>query len=780
LGADGLMLYFADVILPLPLKRLFTYTLDEEQANELHKGFRVAVPFGKSKLYTGIVFKIHGKSPTAYEAKPIYSILDDGPVVYDSQLRLWQWISDYYMCSLGEVMRAAIPGGLLLSSETVLIKSESPSADTDHLSDNEYLIYEALGYQSQLSIEEVADILNKKQVLPLISKLVDKGLVNVQEQLREKYKPKLVRYVQLHHSYRSEHQLKELLELLSQAPKQREAVLTLFQLQGDRRPVKVKTLIETSGSSSAVIKALIDKVVIEELFLEHSRIVHGEKDESVEVNLNPNQTAALTSVKSGMEEGKINLLHGVTSSGKTEIYIRLIEESLENSKQVLYLVPEIALTTQLVKRLEKRFGKQVLVFHSKYSLNERVEVWQNLLENREEGTVVIGARSAIFLPWAHLDLIIVDEEHEVSYKQFDPAPRYHARDTAIVLGKMFGAKILLGSATPSLESYYNAQNNKYHYTALKERFNNVLMPEMELVDLSDKYKRKRMTGHFSDRLIQEIQEALDQRFQVILFQNRRGFSPIIECHTCGHSPQCPNCDVSLTYHQYKNQLRCHYCGFNRPVMSNCEACGNTSLDTKGFGTEQVEEEAKTLFPNHRIARMDLDTTRGKYSFDRIIEQFEDKDIDILVGTQMVTKGLDFRDVKLVGVLNADGLLNFPDFRSHERCFQLLSQVAGRSGRTDVRGKVIIQTFNPYHSILQQVSSNDYDTMYKQQLEDRYQFHYPPIYRIVKISLRHRQIERVNKASDWFARALKNALRTGVLGPEFPPIARIRNQYHKIS
>jgi primosomal protein N' (replication factor Y) len=672
----------------------------------------------------------------------------------------------------------AIPGGLLLSSETVLIKSESPSADTDHLSDNEYLIYEALGYQSQLSIEEVADILNKKQVLPLISKLVDKGLVNVQEQLREKYKPKLVRYVQLHHSYRSEHQLKELLELLSQAPKQREAVLTLFQLQGDRRPVKVKTLIETSGSSSAVIKALIDKVVIEELFLEHSRIVHGEKDESVEVNLNPNQTAALTSVKSGMEEGKINLLHGVTSSGKTEIYIRLIEESLENSKQVLYLVPEIALTTQLVKRLEKRFGKQVLVFHSKYSLNERVEVWQNLLENREEGTVVIGARSAIFLPWAHLDLIIVDEEHEVSYKQFDPAPRYHARDTAIVLGKMFGAKILLGSATPSLESYYNAQNNKYHYTALKERFNNVLMPEMELVDLSDKYKRKRMTGHFSDRLIQEIQEALDQRFQVILFQNRRGFSPIIECHTCGHSPQCPNCDVSLTYHQYKNQLRCHYCGFNRPVMSNCEACGNTSLDTKGFGTEQVEEEAKTLFPNHRIARMDLDTTRGKYSFDRIIEQFEDKDIDILVGTQMVTKGLDFRDVKLVGVLNADGLLNFPDFRSHERCFQLLSQVAGRSGRTDVRGKVIIQTFNPYHSILQQVSSNDYDTMYKQQLEDRYQFHYPPIYRIVKISLRHRQIERVNKASDWFARALKNALRTGVLGPEFPPIARIRNQYHK--
>jgi primosomal protein N' (replication factor Y) len=772
------MLYFADVILPLPLKRLFTYTLDEEQANELHKGFRVAVPFGKSKLYTGIVFKIHGKSPTAYEAKPIYSILDDGPVVYDSQLRLWQWISDYYMCSLGEVMRAAIPGGLLLSSETVLIKSESPSADTDHLSDNEYLIYEALGYQSQLSIEEVADILNKKQVLPLISKLVDKGLVNVQEQLREKYKPKLVRYVQLHHSYRSEHQLKELLELLSQAPKQREAVLTLFQLQGDRRPVKVKTLIETSGSSSAVIKALIDKVVIEELFLEHSRIVHGEKDESVEVNLNPNQTAALTSVKSGMEEGKINLLHGVTSSGKTEIYIRLIEESLENSKQVLYLVPEIALTTQLVKRLEKRFGKQVLVFHSKYSLNERVEVWQNLLENREEGTVVIGARSAIFLPWAHLDLIIVDEEHEVSYKQFDPAPRYHARDTAIVLGKMVGAKILLGSATPSLESYYNAQNNKYHYTALKERFNNVLMPEMELVDLSDKYKRKRMTGHFSDRLIQEIQEALDQRFQVILFQNRRGFSPIIECHTCGHSPQCPNCDVSLTYHQYKNQLRCHYCGFNRPVMSNCEACGNTSLDTKGFGTEQVEEEAKTLFPNHRIARMDLDTTRGKYSFDRIIEQFEDKDIDILVGTQMVTKGLDFRDVKLVGVLNADGLLNFPDFRSHERCFQLLSQVAGRSGRTDVRGKVIIQTFNPYHSILQQVSSNDYDTMYKQQLEDRYQFHYPPIYRIVKISLRHRQIERVNKASDWFARALKNALRTGVLGPEFPPIARIRNQYHK--
>ncbi|NNF85455.1 MAG: primosomal protein N', partial [Winogradskyella sp.] len=459
-------------------------------------------------------------------------------------------------------------------------------------------------------------------------------------------------------------------------------------------------------------------------------------------------------------------------------YVKLIKEQLEKRNQVLYLLPEIALTTQLVQRLQAYFGNQLAVFHSRYSNNERVEVYNNILNNRDTAQVVIGARSALLLPFRSLGLVIVDEEHEPSYKQFDPAPRYHARDAAIVLAKLFKAKTVLGSATPSLESYFNATQDKYGLVELNQRYNDVLMPEIELVDLADKYKRKRMTGHFSDRLKEEMQEALSEGFQIILFQNRRGFSPIVECTTCGHSPQCPNCDVSLTYHQFRNQLRCHYCGYNAAMLMNCEACGSQTLDTKGFGTEQIEEEVKVLFPQHKVARMDYDTTRGKYSFDKLIGAFENREIDILVGTQMLTKGLDFRHVKLVGIMNADNLLNFPDFRAHERSYQLLAQVSGRAGRTDLRGKVLIQTYNPNHRILQQVSTNDYASMFKEQLNDRYNFKYPPIYRLIKITFKHKDYNRVNLAADWFATTLKQSFGTNVLGPEFPPIARIRNQYHK--
>ncbi|MBT8325414.1 MAG: primosomal protein N', partial [Winogradskyella sp.] len=507
--------------------------------------------------------------------------------------------------------------------------------------------------------------------------------------------------------------------------------------------------------------------------------VSYEGDASVEVkNLSTDQENALTKINQEFQEKSVVLLHGVTSSGKTEIYVKLIKEQLEKGNQVLYLLPEIALTTQLVQRLQAYFGNQLAVFHSRYSNNERVEVYNNILNNRDTAQVVIGARSALLLPFRSLGLVIVDEEHEPSYKQFDPAPRYHARDAAIVLAKLFKAKTVLGSATPSLESYFNATQDKYGLVELNQRYNDVLMPEIELVDLADKYKRKRMTGHFSDRLKEEMQEALSEGFQIILFQNRRGFSPIVECTTCGHSPQCPNCDVSLTYHQFRNQLRCHYCGYNAAMLMNCEACGSQTLDTKGFGTEQIEEEVKVLFPQHKVARMDYDTTRGKYSFDKLIGAFENREIDILVGTQMLTKGLDFRHVKLVGIMNADNLLNFPDFRAHERSYQLLAQVSGRAGRTDLRGKVLIQTYNPNHRILQQVSTNDYASMFKEQLNDRYNFKYPPIYRLIKITFKHKDYNRVNLAADWFATTLKQSFGTNVLGPEFPPIARIRNQYHK--
>jgi primosomal protein N' (replication factor Y) len=494
--------------------------------------------------------------------------------------------------------------------------------------------------------------------------------------------------------------------------------------------------------------------------------------------LNEHQEKALSEIKSEFKTHPTVLLHGVTSSGKTEIYVKLIEEVLDKGQQVLYLLPEIALTTQLVSRLQNYFGESVAIFHSKYSSHERVEVWQNVLQSFKKAQIILGARSSVFLPFKNLGLIIVDEEHEQSFKQFDPAPRYHARDAAIVLAHMHKAKTLLGSATPSLESYFNAQQQRYGFVELKYRYNDVLMPEIELVDIKDKHKRKLMKGHFSDRLIEEMTETLAEGHQIILFQNRRGFSPIIECNTCGHAPQCPNCDVSLTYHQYRNQLRCHYCGYNTQMLKNCSACGSPELDNKGFGTEQIEQEVKILFPEHKVARMDLDTTRGKYGYEKIITALEQQEIDILVGTQMLTKGLDFRNVKLVGVMNADNMLNFPDFRAHERSFQLIMQVSGRAGRTDKRGKVLVQTYNPYHNILQQVSSNNYEAMFKEQMDERFNYKYPPVYKQIKITLKHKDYSRVEQASIWLGKSLRQVFGDNVLGPESPPVSRIRNQFYK--
>lgn len=770
--------HYLDVILPLPLNKAYTYALNDEESERLVRGVRVAVPFGKSRIYTAIAFRLHNEKPKAYEPKPIHQILDDHPIVNELQFEFWEWISDYYMCTLGEVVRAGIPSGFLISSETYVQRTTDLTAISSNLTNDEYLILEALEHQKEISVEQISSILNKKTVLPLLYQMVEKGFLNLKEQIQENYKPQLVRYVKMHEAYASDEKLQELLELLSRAPKQREAILTFFQLQGSRKsPIKVKELTE-QGVSSAILRSLIDKDILQEYFLEISRLREATESDGDVKELSEQQNKALNQIRTSFKQNEVCLLHGVTASGKTELYFKLIEEALNRSQQVLYLLPEIALTTQLVKRLELVFGERVLVYHSRYSLNERVEIWKSLQSQSAIPKVVIGARSAIFLPFSSLGLIIIDEEHEASYKQFDPAPRYHARDAAIYLGRMVKAAIVLGSATPSIESYFNAIKGKYTLVSLKERFKNIRMPEIELVDLTDKYKRKRMTGHFSDRLIEEMKLALEEKQQIILFQNRRGYSPIVECLSCGHSPQCINCDVSLTYHQYKNELRCHYCGSHSKMHLTCEACGNSNLDTKGFGTEQIEKEAKNLFPKSKVARMDLDTTRGKYSFERLIQDFEHKEIDILIGTQMVTKGLDFRDVKLVGVLNADNLLNFPDFRSHERSYQLLAQVSGRAGRTDERGKVIIQTYNPYHKILQQVSINDYEGMYKEQIEERHQYHYPPIYRLIKITLKHKQIHVVNTASEWFSEYLRQYFKSGILGPEFPPIARIRNQYHK--
>jgi len=770
--------YFIDVILPIPLQKLFTYSITKAEASYLKAGMRVSVPFGKSKIYTGLVYNIHSNAPLVYEAKEIHQILDDSPIVNAKQLSFWEWIAQYYMCTLGDVMRAALPNAFILESETILTKTDKILNDED-FKDDEFLVYEALHHQSSLSIQDVINILDKKSVLPTVKRLIGKNAIAVKETVFEKYKPKLLRYIKLKSVYASEDNLKALLENLKHAPKQREVLMVLFMLSSkSKKPIKVSELTKKSGASTSIIKTLIDKQILEEYFVQTDRYVYNEKTNSASKKLNKHQIKALDTINSEFEKHNTVLLHGVTSSGKTEIYVKLIEAILKAKQQVLYLVPEIALTTQLVSRLQNYFGEQVAIFHSKYSSNERVEVWNNVLNNLPKAQIVLGARSSIFLPFNNLGLIIVDEEHEQSYKQFDPSPRYQARDAAIVLANIFNAKVVLGSATPSLESYFNTKQNKYGFVELKHRFNNVLMPEIELVDLKDKYKRKLMKGHFSDTLIEEINDALDEGYQIILFQNRRGYSPIVECNTCGHAPQCPSCDVSLTYHQYKNQLRCHYCGYNTPMPKTCNACGSPDLNSKGFGTEQIEEEVKVLFPNKKVARMDLDTTKGKYGYEKVITAFEQQDIDILIGTQMLTKGLDFRNVKLVGVMNADNILNFPDFRAHERSFQLITQVSGRAGRTDKRGKVLVQTYNPYHKILQQVASNNYEDMYKEQIDDRYNFKYPPIYKQIKITLKHKDYSKVDSASIWYSKSLKQFFGTFVLGPESPPIARIRNQYHK--
>ncbi len=771
-------MYYINVIIPIPLQKLFTYSITSAEAEFLQPGMRVSVPFGKSKIYTGIVSKIHNQAPVVYEAKDIHQILDKTPVVTKIQLEFWNWIASYYMCTLGDIMRAALPSAFVLESETIITKN-SEQIDEGVLKDDEFLVYEALHHQSSLKIQDVINILDKKTVLPVIKRLIDKNAISVQEEVYEKYKPKLVRYVKLDQRFSSETHLQDLLENLSRAPKQREVVLTLFSISAKtKKPVKVSELIEESGASSAIIKTLIDKSVLEAYFIQTDRVVYSGETTGVMQELNEYQVKAFQAIKATFKTHIVTLLHGVTSSGKTEIYVKLIQEVIAQGQQVLYLVPEIALTTQLVGRLQNYFGEKIAVFHSKYSTHERVEVWYNVLRDSPKARIILGARSSVFLPFKNLGLIIVDEEHEQSFKQFDPAPRYHARDAAVVLANMHQSKVLLGSATPSLESYYNAQQNKYGFVELKHRYNNVLMPDIELVDIKDKHKRKLMKGHFSDRLQEEMTETLKEGNQIILFQNRRGFSPIIECGTCGHSPQCPNCDVSLTYHQYRNQLRCHYCGYNTVMQKNCEACGSSELDSKGFGTEQIEAEVRVLFPDHKVGRMDLDTTRGKYGYEKIITAFEQQEIDILVGTQMLTKGLDFRNVRLVGVMNADNMLNFPDFRAHERSYQLITQVSGRAGRTDVRGKVLVQTYNPYHNILQQVSSNNYLSMFKEQMNDRFNYKYPPVYKQIKITLKHKDYNKVETASIWFAKSLRHYFKDFVLGPESPPVARIRNQYHK--
>ncbi|UFH35155.1 replication restart helicase PriA [Flavobacterium acetivorans] len=780
-------MHFVEVILPLSLAKTFTYSISETEYHYIKKGMRLAVPFGKSKIYTALVIEVHQRKPVLYEAKEIHQILDERPIVTEIQIAHWQWISSYYMCAIGDVYRGAMPGALLLENETLISQKPDVFVDESQLSDDEYLIYQALQLQTSLKVQEIISILNKKNIFPVIQKLIDKNILVLQEEMQETYKPKLVRYVRLHSKYQSDQGLVELLETLKGANKQKEIVLSYFQLSATdktrgetersvAKPITVKKLVEAANSSSAIVKALIEKEIFEEYFIQHDRIDFSGKKGEKQLLLSEVQQNAFVEIKNSFAQKEVCLLHGVTSSGKTEIYIKLIEEYLATGKQVLYLLPEIALTTQLVGRLSAYFGNKVAVFHSKYNNNERIEVWNQVLQNSEKAQIVIGARSALFLPFSNLGFIIVDEEHEQTFKQVDPAPRYHARDAAIVLANFFRAKVLLGSATPSIETFFNAQSGKYGLVEITKRYGNVMMPDIELVDLKDKYFRKKMTGHFSDTLIDGIGAALLLGEQVILFQNRRGYSPLLECMRCGHVPQCQQCDVSLTYHKHKNQLRCHYCGYSIAKPTHCHSCSSIDLTTKGFGTEQIQQELLTLFPAHKIGRMDQDTTRGKFGFEKIIDSFKNKEVDILVGTQMLAKGLDFDNVSLVGIMNADNMLFHPDFRAFERSFQMMTQVSGRSGRSEKRGKVIIQTYNPNHNTIQQVTNNDYLAMYKEQLYDRQIYKYPPYFRIIKLTLKHREFEKLKEGAAWLYQVMSQNLNIPVLGPEEPAINRIRNEY----
>jgi len=767
---------FVEVILPLAIAKNYTYRVPFNLNGDVAIGKRVVVQFGKSKLYTAIIASIGNQAPEKYEAKYIIDILDNEPIVNPAQLSFWKWIADYYLCNVGEVMNAALPSALKLASETKIVLNKGFEYDKSALNDKEYLIIDALDLQPELTVSDVAKLLGQKTVMPILKLLFEKNIIHISEEVSDRYKPRKRTFLSLNPVYNNPEQMRELLTILERAPKQADAVLAYIQLSRKQKLISKNELTEASGAGPAAIKALLDKdiLIADEQIV--SRLYAEEDELSDGFTLSDTQQAALSSIKNQFAQKDVVLLHGITSSGKTQVYIRLIEQMLANDRQVLYLLPEIALTTHIIERLRRYFGNIIGVYHSRFNDNERVEVWQKVLKG--EFRIVLGARSSVFLPFEDLGLIIVDEEHESSYKQFDPAPRYNARDASIYLSHVHHAKVLLGSATPSFESYYNAKTDKYGLVELTERFGGVELPQIEVVSITQETKNKTMQSHFSSVLMADMAVALEKKEQVILFQNRRGYAPVILCKTCAYSPKCINCDVTLTYHKSSGKLHCHYCGYKEDTPNICPACGSAHLEQKGFGTEKVEDELSILMPDARITRMDLDTTRSKMAFQNILNDIEEKKIDILVGTQMVAKGLDFPDITVIGIINADSLLKYPDYRANERSFQLLAQVSGRAGRRGKQGKVVIQTYDPNHRVIKQVIENDYADLYTTEMEERKAFKYPPFYRIIELNIKHKEPEKLYLQAEYIAKELRKHFADRVIGPEFPLINRIRNYYIK--
>lgn len=771
---------YVDVILPLPLPKCFTYSLPDEGMEDIKMGCRVVVPFGRKKFYTAIVYNVHYCAPTEYEVKEISALLDVSPILLPNQFKFWEWLADYYLCSQGDVYKAALPSGLKLESETIVEYNPDFEAEAP-LPEREQRILDLLATDAQQCVTKLEKESGFKNILSVIKSLLDKEAIFVKEELRRTYKPKTEARVRLVGGA-EERKLHILFDLLSRAPKQLDLLMKYVEYSGvlgkeTPKEVSKKELLQRANVSPSILNGLVEKKIFEIYYHEIGRL--NVRAESLgELNpLNEFQQRAYDEIVENFQEKNVTLLHGVTSSGKTEVYIHLIQDTIRQGKQVLYLLPEIALTTQITERLQRVFGSRLGIYHSKFPDAERVEIWQKQLTEKDYD-IILGVRSSVFLPFRNLGLIIVDEEHENTYKQQDPAPRYHARNAAIILAAMYGAKTLLGTATPSIETWHNAMSGKYGFVELKERYKEIQLPEIIPVDIKELHRKKRMVGQFSPLLVQYMKEALERKEQIILFQNRRGFAPMVECRTCGWVPKCKNCDVSLTYHKGINQLTCHYCGYTYQLPNKCPACEGTDLVNRGFGTEKIEDDIKILFPESAVARMDMDTTRTRSAYEKIIADFEQGKTDILIGTQMVSKGLDFDHVSIVGILNADTMLNYPDFRSYERAFQLMAQVAGRAGRKNKRGRVVLQTKSIDHPIIHQVIANDYEAMVDSQLAERQMFHYPPYYRLVYVYLKNHNEALLDQMAIVMADKLRTIFGSRTLGPDKPPVARIQTLFIK--
>ncbi len=765
---------YAEIIIPLALPKNYTWKIPDHFKGKIMPGCRVEVNLGKNKRYAGLVKKLIFKKPDLFDPKDILNILDAEPVLYAEQLKLWEWMAAYYMCSEGEVMAAALPAHFKLSSETIVVFNQEFGEDFADLDHDEYLVAEGLLIRHELKLSEIQQILDSSHVYPVINRLIQKRLCFVWESLKQSYKPKKETYVLLEPEFDNEEKLSELLNNWGRAPKQMELLLSYLHLQKTEGEVIKSALLKKSNASDAQLKGLVEKNILKIEKRDIDRIEILPLSIHIDFTLSELQQKSLTAIKEIFTEKQVCLLHGVTASGKTLLYVKLIEEYISKGKQVLFMLPEIALTSQIIRRLQKHFGGNIGVYHSKFNQNERVEIW-NKIKNGEM-KIVLGARSSLFMPFKNLGLIICDEEFDSSFKQQDPAPRYNARDAAIYYASICTAKVLLGSATPSLETYHNTVSGKYGIVEMNERFHDVQLPDIKIIDTKKNPQKKGVKLMLSPELVNEINATLAKKRQVILFQNRRGYTPYQICNVCGWIPQCKHCSVSLTYHKLSNKLLCHYCGTTYPPLQTCAACGNHQFMQKNFGTEKIEEQLREEFPNAKIARMDIDTVRGKNAHDVLIQQFEQGRIDILVGTQMVVKGLDFDRVDLVGVLDADGLLHFADFRVNERAFQLMEQVSGRAGRKDNTSKVLIQTSQVAHPVLKTVQAHDYKKMFATEIENRKQFFYPPFSRIIHILFRHRVKEVVEEAARQFADGMRTRYGKFIVGPAEPVINRVRNQY----